>query len=59
MAEPDAAACRRNAEHWSTLAAEADLANVREARLASAAAWIARAEQIEKTSALRAERAAR
>jgi hypothetical protein len=56
MAEPSSTTCREQASIWETKAAETDLPRLRESYLGSAAAWTARAEQLEHSAALREAR---
>ncbi|MFC3711081.1 hypothetical protein ACFOMD_00770 [Sphingoaurantiacus capsulatus] len=57
MAEPSSTVCREQASIWETRAAETNLPQQRQSFLGSAAAWTARAEQIERSAALREARA--
>lgn len=57
MAEPSATLCREQAAIWETRAAETSLPQQRQSFLGSAAAWASRAEQLERSAALREARA--
>lgn len=56
MAEANVTTCRENAAIWKAKAAETALPQLRQSYLASAAAWIERAEHLERTAAMRAVR---
>lgn len=59
MAEPSATVCREQAAIWEAKAAETSLPQQRQSFLGSAAAWASRADQLERSAALRERRAQR
>lgn len=58
MAEASAITCRENAAVWRAKAEETALPQLKQSYLASAEAWAARAESLDRTAGLRASRSA-